>query len=106
MNNLMMYVGIHFIIAIVALLFIVLVWRLTIGRALVKRKKMWDDELEAMHKRIKRRKELNGRATKHEVDLAAKEGRGGWTGEVTDSYSIKPSLSKPHPFYTKEVDDE
>lgn len=76
------------------------------GAKIARKQKAFDEEFEAMEQRINNRRELNGKSTEHEIDLAAKEGRGGWTGEVTGSYSIKSSLSKPHPFYAKEADDE
>lgn len=102
MNNLLMYI----LVLIALALTVGFSWFLIGFRSVEKMNKVFDKDFDAMKQRINERKKLNGRATKHEVDLAAKEGRGGWTGEVTDSYSIKPSLSKPHPFYTKEADDE
>lgn len=106
MNNLLMYIGIYVLIVIAVFLTVGLAWFLIVGRSIAIKHKAFNKEFDSVTERIKKRRELNGRATKHEVDLAAKEGRGGWTGEVDDSYSIKPSLSKPHPFYTKEADNE
>lgn len=37
--------------------------------------------------------------------LDRKEG-GGWTGEFDSKNPIDLGLNKPHPFYTKEADDE
>lgn len=106
MNDLMMYVGGYVLILIAIALTVGFAFALIVGRSIAIKHKAFNKEFDAVTERIKKRRELSGRATKHEVDLAAKEGRGGWTGEVADSYSIKPSLSKPHPFYTKEADDE
>ena len=37
--------------------------------------------------------------------LDRKEG-GGWTGELDSKEPIDLGLNEPHPFYTKEADDE
>ena len=105
MNDLIMYIGIHVLIVIAVFLTVGLAWFLIVGRVAAQRKKMWDDEWEAMHQRIKRRKELNGRATNHKIDLSNFKG-GGWTGEFDSKKPIDLGLNEPHPFYTKEADDE
>lgn len=69
MINLIAYIGIYIMIVIAVFLTVGFAWFLIVGRALAKRKIMWDDEWEAMHQRIKRRKELNGKATDHQIDL-------------------------------------
>lgn len=106
MSNLMMYVGSYILILITIALTVGFAFALIIGRSIAIKHKAFDKEFDAMKRRIDKRRELNGRATKHEVDLAAKEERGGWTGDFTSSCSIKSSLSEPHPFYNKEADDE
>lgn len=76
------------------------------GAKIARKQKAFDKEFDAMKKRINKRRELDGKATKYEVDLAAKEGRGGWTGKVTKKQLLDLKLNEPHPFYSKEADDE
>lgn len=105
MNNLIMYIGIYVLIVLAVFLTVGLAWFLIVGRAVAQRKKMWDDEWEAMHQRIKRRKELNGKSTDHKIDLE-RFNNGGWTGEVSGKEHIDLKLNEPHPYYAREVRDE
>lgn len=105
MNNLIMYIGIYVLMVLAVFLTVSLAWFLIVGRAVAKKNKALDDELEAMTKRIKRRKELNGKATNHKIDLSNFKG-GGWTGELDSKEPIDLGLNEPHPFYTREADDE
>ncbi len=105
MNNLIVYIGIYILMVVAVFITVGLAWFLIVGRVVAQRKKMWDDEWEAMHQRIKRRKELKGKATNHEIDLGSFD-NGGWTGERDSKKPIDLGLNEPHPFYTKEADDE
>lgn len=69
MNNLMMSIGIYVLILLAVILTVGFAWFLIVGRAVSKKNKALDDELEAMTQRIKQRNHLNGKATKHEIDL-------------------------------------
>lgn len=106
MNNLMMYVGGYIIVLIAIALTVGLAFALIVGRSIAIKHKTFDKEFDAMSQRINGRRHLGGKATKHEIDLAAKEGRGGWTGEVTGRKHLNLKLSEPHPFYSKEAEDE
>lgn len=101
MNDLIVYIGGYILILIAVALTVGLAFALVVGRSIAIRHKALDKEFEAMSQRINNRRELNGRATKYEVDLATKEGRGGWTGKPNGSDGIKSNLSDPHPFYSK-----
>ena len=102
MNELMMYI----LVLIALALTISFSWFLIVFRSLEKMNKVFDKDFEAMTQRINERSHLSGSATKHEIDLAAKERRGGWTGAVTGKEHLNLKLSEPHPFYSKEADDE
>lgn len=105
MNNLIMYIGIYVLIVLAVFLTVGLAWFLIVGRAVAKKNKVLDDELEAMTQRIKRRKELNGKATSHKIDLD-RFNNGGWTGEVSGKEHLDLKLNEPHPYYTREASDE
>ena len=93
MINVMMYLG-AYILAILAIsLTVGLAWFLIVGRSLAKKNTVFDKELDAMAQRIKRRNDLNGRATDHEIDLNVVR-RGGWTGPIPQSKNTPPK--PPH----------
>lgn len=95
MSNLMMYVGGYILILIAFALTVGLAFALIIGRSIAIKHKAFDKEFDAMKQRINKRRELNGRATKYEVDLAAKEGRGGWTGPIPQTRKAPPKPKHP-----------
>lgn len=96
MSNLMTYVGGYILILIAAALTVGLALALVVGRSISIKHKAFDKEFDAMKQRIKNRNQLNGRATKHEVDLVAKEGRGGWTGPIPQTRKAPPKPLYPH----------
>lgn len=65
------------------------------GAKIARKNNAFDKEFDAMRQRINKRRELNGRATKYEVDLAAKEGRGGWTGPIPQTRKAPPKPKHP-----------
>lgn len=105
MNSVMMYIGIYVLIVIAVFLTVGLAWFLIVGRSIAIKHKAFNKEFDAVTERIKKRRELNGRATDHKIDLSNFKG-GGWTGEFDSKKPIDLGLNKPHPFYTKEADDE
>ena len=72
---------------------------------IAKKKTVFDKELEFMTQRIKKRNELNGRATNHKIDLEQFD-NGGWAGEFDSKKHIDLKLNEPHPYYAREADDE
>ncbi len=95
MSNLTIYVGGYILILIAIALTVGLAFALIVGRSIAIRHRALDRELEAISQRISNRRELNGRATNHEVDLAAKEGRGGWTGPIPQTRKAPPKPKHP-----------
>lgn len=95
MSNLMMYVGGYILILIAFALTVGIAFALIIGRSIAIKHKAFDKEFDAMKQRIKNRNQLNGKATKYEVDLAAKEGRGGWTGPIPQTRKAPPKPKHP-----------
>lgn len=95
MSNLIMYVGGYILVLIAIALTAGLAFALIIGRSIAIKHKAFDKEFDAMKQRIKNRNQLNGRATKYEVDLAAKEGRGGWTGPIPQTRKAPPKPKHP-----------
>lgn len=96
MSDLMMGVGTYILILLAIVLTVGFAFALIVGRSIAKKNKVFDKEFEAMKKRINKRRELDGKATKHEVDLAAKEGRGGWTGAIPQTRKAPPKPLHPH----------
>ena len=80
MNELISYISLYVLILAALVLTVGFAWLLVVGRHIAKRNRFYYAEWEEMQQRIRKRKELNGRGTDHQVDLAAKEGRGGWVG--------------------------
>lgn len=95
MSNLTMYVGGYILILIAITLTVGLAFALIVGRSIAIRHRALDRELEAISQRISNRRELNGRATNHEVDLAAKDGCGGWTGPIPQTRKAPPKPKHP-----------
>ena len=105
MNDLIAYIGIYILMVVAVFITVGLAWFLVVGRAIAKKNKVLDKELDAMTQRIKKRNELNGRATDHKIDLNSFDG-GGWTGERDSKKPINLEINEPHPYYARETDDE
>ena len=105
MNDLIAYIGIYILMVVAVFITVGLAWFLIVGRAIAKKHKVLDDRLDAMTQRIKKRNDLNGKATNHKIDLEQFD-NGGWTGELDSKKNIDLKLKEPHPYYAREADDE
>ena len=105
MNDLIAYIGIYILMVVAVFITVGLAWFLIVGRSIAKKNKVLDRELDAMTQRIKKRNQLNGRATDHQIDLGVVR-RGGWIGERDSKKSINLKLNEPHPYYARGADDE
>jgi hypothetical protein len=95
MNTSIYHLALYVLILHASALTIGLAWFLIIGRSLAQKGNDFDfdKEFEDMRRRIKKRNELNGRATDHNINLDVAH-RGDWTGPIPRSKKAPPK--PPH----------